>query len=172
MIMDIDAQLKQQFDIRGINSPFGAMAKEALDEIMRLRQQLPENMQDCTIVFKECSLGHGPLTATNWVQHECQTCLIESLRKQLAEIKSLQEEVRYLKCGIAEELEQKIITLEAKLAESTQDRVDAERYRFIRSQTAPVHLVFYAIKDKMDVRNHLVNGELDKAIDAAISKDK
>jgi hypothetical protein len=46
----------------------------------RLRAQLPDEMQDCTIVFKECERGHGRLTATNWVQHECQTCENERLR--------------------------------------------------------------------------------------------
>jgi hypothetical protein len=45
---------------------------------------------------------------------------------------------------------------------------DAERYRFIRSQSAPVHVCFYAIKDKLDIRNHLINTDLDEAIDQAM----
>jgi hypothetical protein len=49
-------------------------------EIERLRAQLPAGMQDCTIQFKECQLGHGRLTATNWVDHGCQQCEIERLR--------------------------------------------------------------------------------------------
>jgi hypothetical protein len=57
--------------------------QEAASEILKLRAQLPEEMQDCTIYFKECEFGHGTLTATNWVQHECHVCLINSLRQQL-----------------------------------------------------------------------------------------
>lgn len=40
----------------------------------RLQKQLPESMQHCTILFKECEKGHGWLTATNWIQHGCPTC--------------------------------------------------------------------------------------------------
>ena len=40
----------------------------------RLRSQLPEGMKDCTILFKECELGHGRLTATNWIDHGCPHC--------------------------------------------------------------------------------------------------
>lgn len=44
--------------------------------------QLPEGMRKCTILFKKCPLGHGWLTATNWVQHGCPTCAIEEERKK------------------------------------------------------------------------------------------
>lgn len=46
-----------------------------------LKAQLPEGMKHCTIVFKECEVGHGWLTATNWVQHGCLKCENEALRK-------------------------------------------------------------------------------------------
>ena len=49
-------------------------------EIERLRKQLPEEMQDCTIQFRECANGHGWLTATNWLEHDCQQCEIERLK--------------------------------------------------------------------------------------------
>lgn len=48
-----------------------------------LRSQLPAEMQDCTIIFKECAKGHGWLTATNWVQHDCQICEHERIVKEL-----------------------------------------------------------------------------------------
>jgi len=48
----------------------------------RLREQLPEGMKHCTIQFKECHLGHGWLTATNWVQHGCQTCELSAERER------------------------------------------------------------------------------------------
>jgi hypothetical protein len=46
------------------------------------KEQLPEEMQDCTIRFKECDIGHGWLTATNWIQHGCPTCQIEKLKAE------------------------------------------------------------------------------------------
>ncbi len=49
----------------------------------RLRKQLPEGMEHCTIQFKSCPVGHGRLTATNWVQHECYVCEINRLKTQL-----------------------------------------------------------------------------------------
>ena len=49
-------------------------------EIERLLRQLPEGMKHCTIVFRECALGHGWLTATNWVPFECPTCAIQAER--------------------------------------------------------------------------------------------
>ncbi len=47
---------------------------EARAELAKAKEQLPEGMTGCTILFKECPLGHGWLTATNWVQHGCPTC--------------------------------------------------------------------------------------------------
>jgi hypothetical protein len=58
--------------------------EQAADEIERLRKQLPETMQDCTIQFKECEYGHGRLTATNWVDNGCPTCEIKRLRHEMA----------------------------------------------------------------------------------------
>ena len=51
-----------------------------------LQAQLPEGMQDCTIIFKECEVGHGWLTAKNWKQFDCPTCRIAELEAQLAEL--------------------------------------------------------------------------------------
>jgi hypothetical protein len=45
------------------------------------KQQLPVGMRECTILFFECEKGHGRLTATNWVQHDCQQCKIEALER-------------------------------------------------------------------------------------------
>ncbi|MBF0260261.1 MAG: hypothetical protein HQL97_00315 [Magnetococcales bacterium] len=53
---ELEAQLAQRFD------------------------QLPEGMEECTILFKECEKGHGRLTATNWLDHGCQTCAIASIQ--------------------------------------------------------------------------------------------
>jgi len=49
-------------------------------EVRRLRAQLPAEMQHCTILFRECSVGHGRLTAANWIDHGCSTCEIQRLR--------------------------------------------------------------------------------------------
>lgn len=59
--------------------------------IARLRSQLPSEMQDCTILFKECERGHGELTATNWVQHDCPWCTIARLSGELAAAREVLE---------------------------------------------------------------------------------
>lgn len=51
--------------------------------VAELESQLPEGMKHCTIQFRECEKGHGWLTASNWVQHECATCERDELRRQV-----------------------------------------------------------------------------------------
>lgn len=67
------------------------MCRRAADALAALRAerdkllaQLPDSMTNCSIVFKECEKGHGWLTATNWVQHECPTCATERAERDLA----------------------------------------------------------------------------------------
>lgn len=55
-------------------------------QIEQLLTQLPEGMKHCTIVFKECELGHGRLTATNWVQHECPACNLDKANARIAQL--------------------------------------------------------------------------------------
>ena len=43
-------------------------------ELAETKAQIPDEMKHCTILFKQCALGHGWLTATNWVQQGCPTC--------------------------------------------------------------------------------------------------
>jgi len=54
--------------------------------IETLQAQLPAEMPGCTILFKECEKGHGRLTATNWIDHGCGTCTLESLQAQLRQV--------------------------------------------------------------------------------------
>jgi hypothetical protein len=42
--------------------------------------KLPERMEHCTILFKQCERGHGQLTATNWVPQPCLVCEVQKLR--------------------------------------------------------------------------------------------
>lgn len=51
--------------------------RERLAEVLK---QIPEGMEHCTIIFKECEVGHGTLTASNWVQYPCKQCEIEKLK--------------------------------------------------------------------------------------------
>ena len=64
-------------------------------EVKRLRSQIPDTMPACTILFKECEVGHGWLTADNWVQHECKQCEIKSLTKEVEALKA--EQVKHLR---------------------------------------------------------------------------
>jgi hypothetical protein len=56
--------------------------------------RLPVSMPDCTIVFKECEKGHGWLTATNWVQHDCPTCRTNAAEARAREAEKLLERCR------------------------------------------------------------------------------
>lgn len=56
-------------------------------ELERVRSQLPQEMQNCTITFMECSEGHGRLIANNWIDHGCQQCELERARKALTAIR-------------------------------------------------------------------------------------
>jgi hypothetical protein len=53
---------------------------EALDLVDSVQKQLPEGMEDCNIVFLKCEKGHGRLTAKNWIDHGCPTCVIDMLK--------------------------------------------------------------------------------------------
>lgn len=65
-----------------------ALLHEQAEENATLKQQLPDGMKHCTIKFMECELGHGRLTATNWIEHPCPTC---ALAKKDAEIERLRD---------------------------------------------------------------------------------
>jgi hypothetical protein len=52
-------------------------------QVQALREQLPEGMKHCKIVFIECPVGHGRLSAANWIDHGCRQCLIDSLTRAL-----------------------------------------------------------------------------------------
>ncbi len=70
-------------ELRALESR-GDIAEACVEEVRRLRSQLPEEMQHCTILFRECDKGHGRLTAANWIDHGCHACEIERLRELLA----------------------------------------------------------------------------------------
>lgn len=54
--------------------------------ISQLESQLPASMQTCTIRFLECRVGHGRLTATNWIHHGCPHCRIAELERFAARV--------------------------------------------------------------------------------------
>ncbi len=56
---------------------------KAITEREDMLAQLPDGMNHCTILFKECRFGHGWLTATNWVQHGCPTCELEDIKHHI-----------------------------------------------------------------------------------------
>lgn len=49
----------------------------AVAELEALRRQLPEGMGHHTIQFEECPVGHGRLTAANWVPSGCEKCEVD-----------------------------------------------------------------------------------------------
>ncbi len=62
--------------------------------------QLPEGMKHCSILFKKCALGHGWLTAKNWVQHDCPTCRAESAEKEAQGLREKFEATEQLRLNI------------------------------------------------------------------------
>jgi hypothetical protein len=66
--------------------------KARADEAANL---LPLEMPGCKIELKECELGHGRLTATNWIDHGCPWCRIAALEadnKRLREALDVERE--------------------------------------------------------------------------------
>ncbi len=55
--------------------------------VVKLRNQLPDGMENCTIRFIKCDVGHGRLTADNWIDHGCPTCEINALKAEIKELK-------------------------------------------------------------------------------------
>jgi hypothetical protein len=58
-----------------IESPVNGVL--VLAALINAEARVPEGMKNCTILFKECAIGHGWLTAKNWVDHGCPTCRAE-----------------------------------------------------------------------------------------------
>lgn len=65
------------------------ITRKALRIIDQLTAQLPPEMQRCTIRFIECPVGHGRLTATNWVDGGCPHCRIRELTAEREEAQRL-----------------------------------------------------------------------------------
>jgi len=59
------------------------VVRYAAEMLGRQETQLPDGMKDCTIIFKQCDIGHSWLTASNWIQFSCPTCKIHQLEAEL-----------------------------------------------------------------------------------------
>jgi hypothetical protein len=80
---------------------FIAAAREDVPRLVarvrELKARLPEGMKECAILFKQCPVGHGWLTALNWVEHGCPTC---ALRKVEAERDEARAQVAVLRAAL------------------------------------------------------------------------
>jgi hypothetical protein len=88
-------------------------------ELADAQAQLPDGMKDCSIVFKECAKGHGWLTATNWVQHECQKCQIDAAQ---AALKEANEKIASFCMDYRMKCDAETKTLHTKLSRFTEPR--------------------------------------------------
>ena len=116
------------------------LASEADAEIDRLRakvkqqrMQLPKGMEHCTIHFIECEVGHGRLTATNWIDHVCHWCKIDAKDRELDRLRA---DVERLTAKLREEQELVEVNLSrmydralAYMRERDQLRAEVERLR-------------------------------------------
>lgn len=55
----------------------------AITEVLKLRKQLPDGMEESTIIFKSCPVGHGRLAAENWEDNGCKQCALVEAHKLL-----------------------------------------------------------------------------------------
>ena len=62
--------------------PLHAELERVTAERDALKNQLPEGMENCTIVFEECPVGHGHLRGANWVKHPCLVCESNKLKME------------------------------------------------------------------------------------------
>lgn len=86
ILMASQSQAALIFAFRDMKRDILVLADEAerlQARVAELESQLPEGMKRCTIQFRECEKGHGWLTASNWVQHECATCERDELRRRV-----------------------------------------------------------------------------------------
>jgi hypothetical protein len=80
-------RLADQVDAAERRANISAAKTERLrEELAQVKKQLPVEMQSCTILFKECPKGHGELTATNWVHHECLVCQLAQAKQSRHDI--------------------------------------------------------------------------------------
>ena len=66
----------------------GPVLRDALDDIAELAGLLPWPDSE-KISFIECEIGHGRLTAKNWIDTGCPWCLIRKLQAELAATKKV-----------------------------------------------------------------------------------
>ena len=64
-------------------------AKDLHAERDQLAARLPAEMPGCTIRFVECSVGHGRLTADNWVDSGCLVCERDQLAARAKELEAM-----------------------------------------------------------------------------------
>lgn len=74
-------EMLQKYYAAGLAAGGKDEAMDKDEEIARLKAQLPEEMQDCTIIAKQCPKGHTWLTAKNWVQLPCWKCDMDALER-------------------------------------------------------------------------------------------
>lgn len=63
-------------------------AETAERRVAELEAQLPEGMKHCTITFHECEIGHGRLSATNWIDNGCHWCTVAALQRERDEARA------------------------------------------------------------------------------------
>lgn len=84
---------KENFELQAKIAGLEEQNDKLDEERRKLLSQLPQDMQNCTIVFEECPRGHGSLRATNWVKHPCPRCELIDVRAAKWPISSIDERV-------------------------------------------------------------------------------
>jgi hypothetical protein len=81
----------QATSLTGIMERHAAELADLRQVAQGLRAQLPDGMQCSKIIFIECPVGHGRLTADNWTKTDCWYCQIATLQEQITKLSKYKE---------------------------------------------------------------------------------
>ncbi len=97
---DAEIELKSAYAMRDRHADRALKAEKENERLRDLladaQKQLPREMLGCTIVYKQCHLGHSRLVGSNWVDHGCLTCAASAAETELEAIETKAENMRLI----------------------------------------------------------------------------
>lgn len=100
-VIELMGMLAAQHDVHSADETLAiarrgyALLKDLQSRLSSVLSQLPEEMQDCTIRFKKCEVGHGRLTADNWIDNGCHQCRLGAVTNERDEARRSARYQRY-----------------------------------------------------------------------------
>lgn len=160
-IEELESQVKA---LQSANEALGAantglalnyqQAKEYAD---KLAKQLPDEMQDCTIRFKECpSCQRGWLQPDNWVDHGCPHCARDALQTTIDVLARANADLTKHRDELVENAQQH----ERRMATALHDRLAArDELSSVRQAYSSLLRQHERLREAYGVTNTLTPGE-------------